>query len=162
MLLSTYRVFYFWYSSIILTGLQASIGVTRSSSSRPFLCALASVYCPCATMYSISWYQLKTRHVCVYTAVLSYVAVVFCPIQTILEAYKYISPSKKLSSCTPRWLLFLLIWWFNSTRNDSLYQTVFTLTWGTRHQPGAKHCGSSCMTDLLLTSSRTHKNGRLE
>ena len=33
-------MFYFWYGSIILTGLRASIGVTRSYSSHPFLCAL--------------------------------------------------------------------------------------------------------------------------
>ena len=32
-------MFYFQYGSIILPGLQASIGVTRSYSSRPFLCA---------------------------------------------------------------------------------------------------------------------------
>ena len=31
----------FWYGSIILTGLQASIGVTHSYSSLPFLCTLA-------------------------------------------------------------------------------------------------------------------------
>ena len=38
------RVFYFQYGSIILPRLWASIGVTRSYSSRPFLCALAIVY----------------------------------------------------------------------------------------------------------------------
>ena len=38
-------------SSIILLGLRASIGVTRSYSSRPFLCAL--VYChSCTHLYS--------------------------------------------------------------------------------------------------------------
>ena len=37
------RVFYFQYGSIILPRLWASIGVTRSYSSRPFLCALAIV-----------------------------------------------------------------------------------------------------------------------
>ena len=44
MLLSTCRVFYFYYGTIILTGLQASIGVTVSSSSPPFLCALDPGY----------------------------------------------------------------------------------------------------------------------
>ena len=34
------RVFYFQYSLIILPGLHASIGVTHSYSSHPFLCAL--------------------------------------------------------------------------------------------------------------------------
>ena len=41
MLLSTCQVFYYLYSSIILNGLWDSIGVTRSPSSHPFLCALA-------------------------------------------------------------------------------------------------------------------------
>ena len=34
------QVFYFNYGSMFLTGLQTSIGVTHSSSSCPFLCAL--------------------------------------------------------------------------------------------------------------------------
>ena len=42
MLLSRCQVFYFYYGSIILTGLWASIGVTRSTTSRPFLYALAA------------------------------------------------------------------------------------------------------------------------
>ena len=40
MLLSTCQGFYFQYGSIVLTGLWASIGVTCSSSSCPFLCAV--------------------------------------------------------------------------------------------------------------------------
>ena len=41
LLLHVTRCSIFSNSSIILPGLWASIGVTRSSSSRPFLCALA-------------------------------------------------------------------------------------------------------------------------
>ena len=44
LLLSMCRVFYFQYSSIILTGLWASNGVTRSYSSHFFLCALDKVH----------------------------------------------------------------------------------------------------------------------
>ena len=40
LLLSTCQVFYFQYGSIILTRLWASIGVTHSYLSHPFLCAL--------------------------------------------------------------------------------------------------------------------------
>ena len=40
-----YWVFYFWYGSIIVTGLWASIVVTCSSSSCLLLCALALVLC---------------------------------------------------------------------------------------------------------------------
>ena len=38
------QVFYFSNSSVILPGLRASIGVTHSYSSCPFLCALEVVY----------------------------------------------------------------------------------------------------------------------
>ena len=44
LLLHVTRYFIFSNSSIILPGLQASIGVTRSYSSRPFLCALGIGY----------------------------------------------------------------------------------------------------------------------
>ena len=53
LLLSMYWVFYFWYSSIILTGLWASIGVTRSYSNHLFLCALASLQA------QVGWQTLK-------------------------------------------------------------------------------------------------------
>ena len=43
LLLSTHVTSYFLYGSIILPGLQASIGVARSYSSRPFLCTLVHV-----------------------------------------------------------------------------------------------------------------------
>ena len=54
------QVFYFQYGSIILPGLRASIGVTCSYSSRPFLCALDRV--EKATSNRTQEPGVKTKH----------------------------------------------------------------------------------------------------
>ena len=55
MLLSMCWMFYFQYSSIILTGVWTSTGVTHSSSSCPFLCTLVIYYDHFAFFFQNFW-----------------------------------------------------------------------------------------------------------
>ena len=49
-------------------------------------------------------YRLKSAQVSIYIAVLTYVAMVFCPIQHITHSWRL--PWKLASHCTPTWRLF--------------------------------------------------------
>ena len=64
-------MFYFEHGSIILPGLQAFIGVTRSYSSHPFLCTLAVVNiqslvpissCKCLNTQTIIWLHVTRSY----------------------------------------------------------------------------------------------------
>ena len=74
-----------------------------------------NLYSTLLAVYAIS---IKNPQVSVYIAVVTYVAMVFCPIQHILALISWRSPWKLLSCCTPTWRLFSVFLHINLKGDD--------------------------------------------